>query len=237
LDAARRLREIALAAEDIVDAVIPAATMVAAVTPLRAGMPPKSKAFSTWSDRGRGSRRRGLLRAEREQMPRSSLVESEQRPGGGPGSECAAHAMRARDVAAKHRIERVVHARGDVVAENDSPDEPLPARVRTFGHCERRRYDRAAGWLRDGAWESSVSSACASMPLARAAWTGQDSNRVPTTDACRAPRALRHSRWPIAPEQLGSRYHGGHGVEDVLARLLHHGRRKRSGERIGHVRC
>ena len=170
-------------------------------------------------------------------MPRSSLIESEQRTGSGPRSECAAHAMRAPRCRGKRvSIERVVHARGDVVAENDSPDEQFATRVLAFGHSERRRYDRAAGvaarrrmgivaFIR--VRQHAVGKGC----MDRAGQQSRSHNR-------RLPRAAEfcHIVDGQSPRsQVGSRYHGGHSVEDVLAGFFHHGRRKRLRECIRDV--
>jgi hypothetical protein len=43
------------------------------------------------------------------------------------------------------------------------------------------------GCVREGACESSVSSACASMPFASAAFTAEVRSRVPTIEASGAP--------------------------------------------------
>ena len=55
------------------------------------------------------------------------------------------------------------------------------------------------GWVSDAACESSVSSACAAMPLASAAPTALVTMRLPTTPDSRAPPSVRAKEIAFRP--------------------------------------
>ncbi len=103
------------------------------------------------------------------------------------------------------------------------------------GERRRRRSGRQDA-IATASCESSVSSACASTPLASAASIGPATRFDPTTVAVPFPawaRAKRSAAWPGGSSEPGD--HRGKRVEDVMLGVLEHVGRQRQGRRARHV--
>jgi len=119
--------------------VNPACTMVAAMTPLRAPMPAKSNAFSTWSAVLDPAPQAGdLLGGIGDRLPHALFVEPRQR------SRCAERAERGScsflaPVRAAHEIgtQRHQETATKIIAERDRPDHILSAAAFLLGHGKR----------------------------------------------------------------------------------------------------
>jgi hypothetical protein len=135
------------------------------------------------------------------------------------------------------RVERQREPATDVVSERDRAQQRGAVAPLALGHCQRGRTMPHPGCVSDGAWESSVSSACPSMPLASAAFRG--GGHEPAADHAGLLRAAEgfHVRDRFAPgsrrdpETIAAR------VEQVVLGLLGNRLGQRLAQRGGDIRA
>ena len=213
------------------------------MTPLRAGIPPNTKPFSMWSvSRPHARDARRLLRGVVEHPPHLLRVEAGRARRRPPPRrthrrcECVLWWLSFRNFDAAHRHR---HARADVVAERHGAQEARSVDAELLARPPARPARSARpGCDCDGQCESSVSSACASTPLASAASMGPATRFDPTTVAvCFPAWRAREAKRRLPRRQLRAGDHRREGVEDVMLGVLEHVGRQRAAGRAGHVRA
>ena len=129
--------------------VPPACTRSAAVTPLRAGMPPKSNAFSMCSvSRCQEAMPERLLRGVGQQPAHLLRIEAGAAAGRRGRAEGAGDARACCEWLSDHVLlaaKRRRDTRSDVVAERDRAQEAGAVDAESFAGGQRRRHDGGAG--------------------------------------------------------------------------------------------
>jgi hypothetical protein len=178
-----------------------------------------------------------LLGAKRKEMSRPSMIEPQQRSGGGPGPEGATHAMGA----ARGRrkcvgTERIAQARRHVIAEHDRPEQAFAACMLALAHRQCGRNDGAARMGTRGSvgivgFVGVRQHAVGEGRMDRSGEPAGPDNRR----SGHAAKAAHIGDGQPPGTKLRARDHGRHGIEDMLARLFDDGLRKRSRENVSHV--